>query len=191
MFKLSSSIQCNYCLSLYRFVTRYDMMSGTAVFEITMLLSDDLGEYTCIAQNKIGQDTTAASLLPTGKLTKELCFLSSLLSYSVSEFIFPVSQAFWPSADYRTDTSIVITHSPCDYTLSQSLFVISYFAVSYCWGCVVSTHVCMLIYRHKTDGNELWGKVYFQFDHRTKLNHYSTLPLSFVLFYMKWVLNVP
>ncbi|XP_041477901.1 uncharacterized protein LOC121425834 isoform X6 [Lytechinus variegatus] len=48
----------------YRFVIKYDEKTGSATLDITMMLPEDKGEYTCIAKSKAGQVYLTAPLLP-------------------------------------------------------------------------------------------------------------------------------
>nr|XP_054753173.1 muscle M-line assembly protein unc-89-like [Lytechinus pictus] len=47
----------------YRFVIKYDEKTGSATLDITMMLPEDKGEYTCIAKSKAGQVYLTAPLL--------------------------------------------------------------------------------------------------------------------------------
>lgn len=46
---------------------KYDEAKGLATLDITMMLAEDKGEYTCIAKSKAGQCYLTAPLLPAGK----------------------------------------------------------------------------------------------------------------------------
>ncbi len=50
----------------YRFIPRQDMKTGFVSLEITMLLDDDIGEYTCIAKNTTGQVVCQAQIMRDG-----------------------------------------------------------------------------------------------------------------------------
>ena len=53
------------------------MKTGFVSLEITMLLDDDIGEYTCIAKNATGQAVCQALIMKDGK---NFCFLLDALA---------------------------------------------------------------------------------------------------------------
>ncbi|CAM9554039.1 unnamed protein product [Lampetra fluviatilis] len=53
----------------YRYKTKFDAQSGECCLEISFMLADDAGEYTCVARNPHGETSTTVLLLNHSKYT--------------------------------------------------------------------------------------------------------------------------